>query len=182
MASMLSVAAAILPLSLVSLVLVPPSRTDRVAASVTARALSGGAESLDSPHARSILEDGDAVCELKMRYEGTLDDPTWVNQDAECAGKCPTSGDCTLQFVSSSGDDDSGTVVTKWECRCPSGGGNGGCRGQEERTSLDGGQTISSRKLLCVGSSSCSDTTTCDWKATTAPPNRAGNWATCKCQ
>ena len=86
---------------------------------------------------------------------------------------------CALKIVSTATQ--GSTVVTTLECQCPSGGGNGGCRAQEVRTSLDGGATIASRSMQCVGATSC-ETGTCDWEATTAPPGQGGSWATYKCK
>ncbi|MFK7742925.1 MAG: hypothetical protein AB8H80_21615 [Planctomycetota bacterium] len=145
--------------------------------------MSGGANTTAAAASTTVLEDGDAVCTLKMRYEGSLQDgPTWTNEDGKCVGACRTSGKCKLTDTGD-GSTAGTTIVTIIECRCPSGGGNGGCRAQEVRTSTNGGQSITSRKMQCVGSSSCKDSETCDWKDTTPPPGFQGTFAaTCKCQ
>jgi hypothetical protein len=128
------------------------------------------------------LEDGDALCQLSMKYEGPLGDPIWVALEGSCAGTCPSTAPCELKDTGE-GSSAGSTIITIVECRCKnSGGGNGGCRGQEVRTSTDGGQTISSREMQCVGSNKCQGRTTCDFKTTTAPTGQSGTWATCACQ
>lgn len=130
----------------------------------------------------AVPEEGDAICELRAKHQGGLRSPTWLNEDAECGGSCPSEGDCKLEDTGT-GSSSGGTIVTIVECRCPvGGGGNGGCRAQQVRTSTDGGATTSSRKLKCVGSDKCVGRTTCALKTVTGSSTGNFSWASCKCQ
>jgi hypothetical protein len=116
----------------------------------------------------------DATCVLKAEYTGALDDgPTWVANSEVCEGSCPTSGACGLRNV--------GTLnQSVYECVCPSGGGNNGCRAQSIYERLSPEDPWVYKGIQCKGSCSA-PTPTCDWKDLGASAGTK-RWATCKCQ
>jgi hypothetical protein len=148
------------------------------------RDVASGAER--SPEATATVPN---VCVLWMQVQdGTqLDPPIYYPRDAKCSGACATSN-CRLTTVGSSTTGQ--TVVTTVECLCASGGGAQACRAREERTSTDGGLTISSRKMVCVGTCPTDNdeetpVLACDFffDGSVPPDEPAGSqWIRCVCQ
>lgn len=124
-----------------------------------------------------VLSSGPApTCQIKTKYTGDLrNDPDWLGGD-ECEGTCPTSGDCVRRAV------DENPLVRTYECQCPSGGGNDGCRGQTiwTRGTVEDPWTID--RLKCVEEGCPENAPTCDWIDRGATGAPGVNWAGCQCQ
>lgn len=125
-----------------------------------------------------LVPAADATCQVRLRYFGDFPNHIWDPEspltNVVCLGSCPTSGACQL-----SSKDVSPTQRDYW-CECPSGGGDGGCRGTIVRLWNHETWTL---KLVCTDGG-CGDKETCDWLKTDPPSgfNSNENWAKCSCQ
>lgn len=127
----------------------------------------------------SISHEGNAHCTLKAKYTGAFPEPTWIESTEECEGDCPSGGTCALQDTS----DDTNTV--HYECACPSGSGDEGCRARSKYARLSPNDPWVYQGIECIDESSCPDEKpSCDWfhlgGAPVPPPG--AKWGTCKCQ
>lgn len=127
--------------------------------------------------ATTALVGAEPTCQLKTKFTGDFTNPTWHGGD-ECEGTCPTTGDCVRTPI------DDNPLTRTYECQCPSGQGNTGCRGQTVwvRDTVEDPWEI--HKLQCAGEIHCPDARpTCDYIDRGAVQGSATmRWASCACQ